>query len=164
MALALAIHHPRRVRRLVLMGSVGVEFELTPGLDAVWGYTPSLAKMRELLDIFAFDRRLVTDELAELRYRAASRPGIAEAFASMFPAPRHPWIKSLAHNEAEIALLQNKTLIVHGREDKVIPTSTSTRLFNLIPNAELHLFGRCGHWTQIEHRDRFNMLVADFLA
>jgi 2-hydroxymuconate-semialdehyde hydrolase len=164
MALALAIHHPKRVRRLVLMGSVGVEFELTPGLDAVWGYTPSLTKMRELLDIFAFDRRLVTDELAELRYRAASRPGIAEAFASMFPAPRQRWITSLAHSETEIARLQNKTLVVHGREDKVIPTSTSMRLFNLIPNAELHLFGGCGHWTQIEHKDRFNMLVANFLT
>jgi 2-hydroxymuconate-semialdehyde hydrolase len=163
MALALAIRYPKRVRRLVLMGSVGVEFALTPGLDAVWGYTPSLIKMRELLDIFAFDRGLVTDELAELRHRAASRPGVAEAFASMFPAPRQRWITTLAHSEAEIATLQNPTLILHGREDKVIPTVTSTRLFDLIPNAELHLFGRCGHWTQIEHKDRFNALLLDFL-
>ena len=70
-ALALAIRHPRRVRRLVLMGSVGVSFPLTEGLDAVWGYTPSLANMRALLDIFAHDRRLVTDELARLRYEAS---------------------------------------------------------------------------------------------
>ena len=32
LALALAIRHPQRVRRLVLMGSVGVPFEITPGL------------------------------------------------------------------------------------------------------------------------------------
>ncbi|MBC7799449.1 MAG: alpha/beta fold hydrolase [Gemmatimonadaceae bacterium] len=163
MALALAIHHPKRVRRMVLMGSVGLEFELTPGLDAVWGYQPSLENMRGLLDIFAYDRKLVTDELAMLRYRAASRPGIAEAFASMFPAPRSQGISALAHDEESIAKLENETLIVHGREDKVIPVSNAQRLFDLIPKAEMHLFGRSGHWTQIEHKDRFNALVANFL-
>src|SRR5574343_1027247 len=57
-ALALAIRHPQRVRRLVLMGSVGVPFELTPELDAAWGYTPSIDNMRKLLDWFAYDRNL----------------------------------------------------------------------------------------------------------
>ncbi len=37
LSLALAIRAPHRVRRLVLMGSVGVPFAITPGLDAVWG-------------------------------------------------------------------------------------------------------------------------------
>ena len=164
MALALAIHHPARVRRLILMGSVGIEFELTPGLDAVWGYESSVENMRRLLDIFAYDRNLVTDELANLRYKAASRPGIAEAFGSMFPAPRQRWITRFAHAENDIANLQNKTLIMHGREDKVIPESNALKLFSLIPNAELHMFGKSGHWTQIEHKDRFNALVQNFLS
>ena len=64
LALALAIRHPERVRRLVLMGSVGVSFPITAGLDRAWGYTPSLANMRQLLDVFAYDRNLVNDELA----------------------------------------------------------------------------------------------------
>ena len=42
LALALAIAAPERVDRLLLMGSVGLEFCLTPGLEAVWGYEPSL--------------------------------------------------------------------------------------------------------------------------
>ena len=164
MALALAVEHPDRVRRLVLMGSTGVEFELTPGLDAVWGYQPSLEYMRGLLDVFAYDRRLVSDELAALRFKAASRPGISEAFAAMFPAPRQRWITALATDEALIAQIAHPTLIVHGREDKVIPAANAGRLFQLIANAELHMFGRSGHWTQIEHKDRFNALVADFLG
>lgn len=73
LALALAIRHPQRVRRLVLMGSAGVHFELTDGLDLAWGYTPSIANMRKLLDVFAYDRNLVTDELAELRYKASTK-------------------------------------------------------------------------------------------
>lgn len=164
LSLALAIRAPQRVRRLVLMGAAGVEFELTPGLDAVWGYTPSLDNMRKLLDIFAFDRGLVTDELARLRYDASIQPGFQEAFSSMFPAPRQRWVASLASPEADIQALPHETLIIHGREDQVLPLSNSIRLNALISRSQLHVFGRCGHWTQIEHAARFAQLVGNFLA
>ena len=163
-ALALAIRHPHRVRRLILMGSVGVPFTLTPGLDAVWGYSPSLTAMKSLLDIFAYDRSLVTDELAELRYEASIRPGFHEAFSSMFPAPRQRWIDALASEEADIRAIQHQTLIMHGREDQIIPLQTSQKLFEWIPKSQLHVFGQCGHWTQIEHAARFSTLVSNFLA
>ncbi|MDD2712565.1 MAG: alpha/beta hydrolase, partial [Simplicispira sp.] len=75
LALALTIRHPQRVRRLVLMGSVGVHFPITKGLDDVWGYTPSFENMRRIMDVFAWDRGLVSDELAQMRYEASNRPG-----------------------------------------------------------------------------------------
>lgn len=163
-ALALAIRHPERVRRLVLMGSVGVSFPITPGLDAVWGYQPSFENMRRIMDVFAYDRALVTDELAELRYQASIRPGFQESFGAMFPAPRQRWVEAMASDERAIAALPNETLIIHGRDDQVIPLDTSLRLHQLINRSQLHVFGRCGHWTQIEHTARFNRLVGDFLA
>lgn len=163
LSLALAIRHPQRVRRLVLMGAAGVDFELTPALDAVWGYQPSFENMRRMMDLFAYDRSLVNDELAELRYRASIRPGFQESFSAMFPAPRQRSIAALASPEAEIAKLPHETLVIHGREDQVIPLSTSLKLSQLIPNAQLHVFGKCGHWTQIEHSVRFARLVTDFL-
>lgn len=164
LALAIAVRHPQRVRRLVLMGSVGVAFPITPGLDAVWGYTPSIANMRALLDIFAFDRRMMTDELAQLRYQASIQPGFQESFAAMFPAPRQRWVDALASREADIRRIAHETLVVHGREDQVIPLSNSLTLANWIPRAQLHVYGQCGHWTQIEHAARFARLVGDFLA
>ncbi|QHS11092.1 alpha/beta fold hydrolase [Sinimarinibacterium sp. NLF-5-8] len=163
LALALAIRHPQRVRRLVLMGSVGVPFTLTPGLDAVWGYTPSLDNMRALLDLFAYDRSRVTDELAELRYQASIQPGFQESFSAMFPAPRQRGVDALASAEADIRALTHETLVIHGREDRVIPLSNALTLADWIVNAQLHVFGRCGHWTQIEHSGRFARLVNDFL-
>jgi 2-hydroxymuconate-semialdehyde hydrolase len=164
LALALAIRHPKRVRRLVLMGSVGVTFPITPGLDAVWGYTPSLDNMRKLLDIFAYDRGLVSDELARLRYEASIRPGFQESFAGMFPAPRQRWVDAMASAEQDIRALPHDTLIVHGREDQVIPLSNSLTLSQWIARSQLHVFGQCGHWTQIEHAARFARLVGNFLA
>lgn len=164
LALALAIRAPNRVRRLVLMGSVGVPFSLTPGLDAVWGYQPSLDNMRSLLDIFVYDRSLVNDELARMRYEASVRPGFHESYAEMFPAPRQRWVDAMASPEADIRALPHETLVIHGREDQVIPLSNSLTLAQWIPNAQLHVFGHCGHWTQIEHNARFNRLVGVFLA
>lgn len=164
LALALAIRHPRRVRRLVLMGSVGVPFTITPGLDAVWGYTPSLDNMRGLLDLFAHDRGLVNDELAQLRYQASIRPGFQESFAAMFPAPRQRWVDAMTSAEADIRAIPHETLIIHGRDDQIIPLSNSLTLAQWIDRSQLHVFGRCGHWTQIEHAARFARLLIDFFA
>lgn len=164
LALALAIHAPERVGKLVLMGSAGVSFPITEGLDAVWGYEPSIENMRALLDIFAFDRALVNDDLAKLRYAASVRPGYHEAFSAMFPAPRQRWVDALASSEHAIRAISHDTLIVHGRDDRVIPLASSLRLLELIERAQLHVFGQCGHWTQIEHAARFNRLVIDHFS
>ena len=164
LSLALAIAHPERVRRLVLMGSVGVPFAITPGLDAVWGYTPSVENMRAIMDYFAFDQGLMSDDLARLRFEASIRPGFQESFAAMFPAPRQRWIEALASAEADIRALPHQALVIHGREDRVIPLATSLTLSSWIQRSQLHVYGQCGHWTQIEHAARFARLVGDFLA
>lgn len=164
LSLAIAIRHPERVRRLVLMGAAGVSFELTPALDAVWGYTPSVENMRALMDTFAFNRDLVNDDLARMRYEASIRPGIQEAYSAMFPAPRQTSIEALASDPKAIAALPHETLIIHGRDDIVVPLANSLRFLELIPRSQLHVFGQCGHWTQIEHAARFSRLLLDFLA
>lgn len=164
LALSVATTVPDRVDRLVLMGAAGVPFEITEGLDRVWGYQPSPAAMRGLLDLFAFDPALATDELAELRYRASVRPGVQESFAAMFPAPRQRWVDALTVPEDRIRALPHQTLVLHGRDDRVIPMANALRLLELIEHSQAHLFGRCGHWTQIEHAEEFNRLVGDFVA
>jgi pimeloyl-ACP methyl ester carboxylesterase len=163
-ALRAASQHPERVDKLVLMGSMGVDFPITEGLERVWGYEPSFENMRGVLDVFAHNRELVPDELAEVRFRASTQPGFQESFAAMFPAPRQRWVEAMRTPDDEIAKLRHKTLVVHGREDKVIPVQTSFDLFKLIDNADLHVFGNCGHWSQIEKSAEFNRLVADFIG
>ena len=164
LALRLAARHPDRVERLVLMGSVGVPFTITDGLDRVWGYEPSVESMKDLIGLFAHSRELVTDELAEVRYRASVEPGFQESFAAMFPAPRQRWVDAMVTPDAEIAALPHRTLVVHGREDRVIPLDNALHLLRTVPDVRLHVFGRCGHWTQIEHAAAFNELVLDFLT
>jgi 2-hydroxymuconate-semialdehyde hydrolase len=164
LSLALAVRYPQRVRRMVLMGSGGQHFKVTPELEALWGYTPSVENMKKIMDIMAYDRTLVTDELAELRYRATIRPGFQERFESVFPPPRQRWSDAQLVSDADLKALTNEVLIIHGRDDRVVPLEVSLQLAQKIDRSQLHVFGRCGHWTQIEHGARFNRLVSDFLA
>jgi 2-hydroxymuconate-semialdehyde hydrolase len=164
LALALAIRHPTRIDRLVLMGSSGLEFDITPGLDAVWGYEPSVENMQGLIQLFAHDQSIMSDDLVRMRYEASIRPGYQESYAGMFPAPRQRHVAALAAPEDALRALDNETLIVHGREDQVIPLDSSIRLNQLIPRSQLHVFGHCGHWTQIEQNARFCRLISDFFA
>lgn len=164
LTLWLALEHPELVDRIVLMGSVGVPFELTPGLDAVWGYEPSVEEMERLLRYFVWDRALLPENLGQLRYEASIAPGAQERWASLFPAPRQRWIDEFALTDAELASLMNKTLVVHGRDDQVIPLETSLRLLTHIDDATLHVFPHTGHWVQIERANEFSELVKSFLA
>lgn len=162
--LRIATQHPDRVGKLVLMGSMGVPFLITEGLERVWGYEPSFENMRKVLDVFAYSRDIVNDELAEVRYRGSIQPGFQESYAAMFPAPRQRWVEAMSIPEDEIRQIPHRTLLVHGREDLVIPLETSLRLLQLIDNADLNVYSHCGHWSMIERSRDFNRAVREFLS
>jgi 2-hydroxymuconate-semialdehyde hydrolase len=165
LALALAVKRPDLVDRMVLMGSSGVPFPITPGLEAVWGYVPGREAMRTLIaEYFAYDASIANDSLVELRYAASMQPGFQESYSRMFPPPRQNGVNDLATPADDIKRIAAQTLLVHGREDKVLPLAVSYELLSLLPNAQLHVFGHCGHWTQIERMPEFNAIVAAFLS
>ena len=82
----------------------------------------------------------------------------------MFPPPRQNGVDDLASSEEEIRALPHEALIIHGREDPIIPLQASQTLAQWLTKSQLHVFGQCGHWTQIEHAERFARLVEDFLT
>ncbi len=164
LTLALTARHPERVDRFVLMGAAGVDFEVTPGLDAVWGYEPSVENMRKMAMTFAYDTSIITDDLVKSRYEASIRTGFHETYSQMFAAPRQRHAKALATPEADIRKITQRALVIHGRDDQIVPLSNSLKLHSLLKHSDLHVFGECGHWTQIERKNQFLSLVMDFFA
>jgi pimeloyl-ACP methyl ester carboxylesterase len=164
-ALSLAATRPAAVRRIVLMGSMGVAMALPRGLDTVWGYTPGMAQMREVIGLFAHDRGLITDELVEMRYQASLSPRVRDSWQAMFPGPRQRWVDDLALSGAELAAIAIPVLMVHGRDDRVVPWRVSSaQLLDLLPDSRLHVLSGCGHWTMIEKTADFLAVVQPFLA
>jgi 2-hydroxymuconate-semialdehyde hydrolase len=163
LALQIANKRPDLVDKMVLMGAAGLPFTVTYGLDKVWGYEPSVENMKRLLEIFAYDQEFATDELALLRYEASIQSGLQEEFSKMFAEPRQEKLNQLALPEEQIRKINNQVLLIHGKEDIVVPyKETSLRLLELLPNSELHVFSKCGHWTQIEKKDEFAQLCENF--
>jgi pimeloyl-ACP methyl ester carboxylesterase len=163
-ALQMAIDCPDRITKMVLMGAPGVGMTLTDGLAALRAYEPSHDAMRDLLrNYFAVDPAMITDELVAIRYEASIADGAYEAYRGMFLDPRHAG-SELGITEDEVRAIAIPTLLVHGREDKVVPVQVSVTMLGLLPNADLHVFSSCGHWTQIERADEFSALVSAYLA
>jgi 2-hydroxymuconate-semialdehyde hydrolase/2-hydroxy-6-oxo-octa-2,4-dienoate hydrolase len=163
-ALQMATDQAARISRMVLMGSPGVGMTPTEGLAALRAYEPSHDTMRALLrNYFAVNPALITDELVAIRYEASIADGAYEAYRAMFFDPRHKG-SELGITEDEVRVISTPALLIHGREDKVVPMSVSVTMLGLLPNADLHVFSHCGHWTQIERADEFSALVTEFLG
>jgi pimeloyl-ACP methyl ester carboxylesterase len=163
-ALQMATDRPDRVTKMVLMGAPGVGMTPTEGLAALRAYQPSHNAMRDLLrNYFAVDPAMITDDLVAIRYEASIADGAYEAYRAMFFDPRHAG-SELGISAEEVRAIATPALLVHGREDKVVPMQVSVTMLGLLPNADLHVFSACGHWTQIERADEFSALVADYLA
>ncbi|MGA7468318.1 alpha/beta fold hydrolase [Mycobacterium sp.] len=163
-ALQMATDCPDRITKMVLMGAPGVGMTLTDGLTALRAYEPSHDAMRDLLrNYFAVDPAMITDELVAIRYEASIADGAYDAYRAMFFDPRHTG-SQLGITEDEVRAIATPALLVHGREDRVVPMQVSVTMLGLLPNADLHVFSACGHWTQIERADEFSALVADYLA
>ncbi len=165
LSVGLAVFDPKRVDRLVLLGTPAGEFEQTPGLRSAWEYEPSPENMEKTMRLFPFDQSIITPEMVQSRYEASARPGAQDALRKLLPKPNAEgptMVKGFP--EAAIARIEARTLVLHGREDRVVPPACGQLLARAIPQADLHLFGQCGHWVQTERRADFLHLVANFCA
>src|SRR5699024_6439171 len=160
-----AYRRPDLVKKMILMGTVGIQHQLSHGLDRVWGYEPAIENMRELIQLFSYDQDAAkNEELVRMRYESSMEPETRDAFAEMFFDARQERLDELSLANSSIKEITTETLLFHGLNDQVIPfEATSYQLIQLLPHAELHLFNECGHWTQIEKTSPFINHVLAFL-
>ena len=170
-AVRFALTYPERAGRLVLMGPGGLSLNVfapdpTEGVKrlAEFGAGPSREKMAAFLRTLVFDQRLVTDELIDERFAAASDPDSLRAMASMGASFFDPasYEQGLLWREAH--RLRHRVLLIWGREDRVNPLDGALIALKQLRRAQLHVFGGCGHWAQLEKFDEFNELSLRFLA
>jgi len=171
-AVRFALDFPDRVGRLVLMGPGGLTLNVlapdpTEGVRRLIEFTappgPSRDKMAAFLRVMVHDQRLITDELIDERYAAATDPaalaGMAAMGASFFgPHAEDGMLWREAHR------LRQEVLLIWGREDRVNPLDGALIALKQLRRAQLHVFGGCGHWAQLEKFDEFNELSLRFLA
>jgi pimeloyl-ACP methyl ester carboxylesterase len=163
-ALKLAVDHPARVDKLVVIGSgvikAGSIFQPMPleGIRNIANYYkdsgPSVAKMRQLLESLVSNRSLVSDELVQERFEASIDPELIALAKHGAPGTEDLYF--------DLLKVKAKTLIVWGQDDRAGALDVGLFMLRRLADARLHIFPRCGHWAHVEHRDEFNHEVLNF--
>ncbi len=166
-ALHLASRYPTRVRRLALVGSLGAPFTMTPKLDAVWGFysAPSIEKMTDMMSWFRYEPIGPSNHpssIAGTRSEMAMDPDVRRSYEAMFPTPRQRHVDECAVPAEALSRITHPCAIIHGRDDAIVPLKTSLYLLRKLPDAQLHIYGRCGHWAHIERPDDFHDVLLKF--
>jgi 4,5:9,10-diseco-3-hydroxy-5,9,17-trioxoandrosta-1(10),2-diene-4-oate hydrolase len=131
-----------------------MEFGAPPG--------PTREKMAAFLRTLVYDQSLVTEELIEDRFAAATNPD-TDGLGAMQRANRNPAFTQAGELWREASRIEHEVLITWGREDRVQPLDGAFLGFRLLQNARLYVFPKCGHWAQIEQRAEFERVTTDFL-
>lgn len=167
-AMMYTLLQPARVGKLVLMGGgtggaspfMPMPTEGIKLLNALYR-EPTIENLKRMMTVFVHDPSAITDELYQLRLdnMLARREHLVNFVKSQELNP-----KQYPDVSARLGEVTQPVLVIWGRDDRFVPLDAGLRLVAGLPNADLHVFGRCGHWAQWEHADRFNRMVVDFLA
>lgn len=167
-AVAFALANPARVGKLVLMGGgTGGPSQFVPmpteGIKLLQGLyrEPTIDNLKKMMAVFVFDSSSLTDELyqARLDNMMARRDHLENFVKSLAANP-----KQFTDYGPRLGEVTAPALVIWGRDDRFVPMDVGLRLLWGMPNAELHIFNRCGHWAQWEHAAKFNRMVLDFLG
>jgi pimeloyl-ACP methyl ester carboxylesterase len=163
-ALKLGLDFPNRVNRLAIIGSGATTPIFAPhpveGVKMIARYYkgtgPTKEKLRELLETIVYDASFLTDQILEERFRASTDPETVELFARrQGEIPRE-------NLGSDLPKLKAKLLVIWGLDDRFGALDVGLQITRLVPDAQMHIFSKCGHWAQVEHADAFNRLVSDF--
>jgi 4,5:9,10-diseco-3-hydroxy-5,9,17-trioxoandrosta-1(10),2-diene-4-oate hydrolase len=171
---------PARASRLVLLGPAGVCYPIfSPSgrIHSALGErssavlrNPTPETMRAFLDEMVYDRSMITDAVIAERLEALAslndREDPGSPIFSMWLEAKDRVVK---FNPADFESwrdchrVSTPTLLIWGRDDHFNPVDGALYPLRYMPNAQLHIFGRCGHWAQVEHWRDFDAAVLAFL-
>jgi len=160
-AIGVSIARPDLVRRLVLMGSAGLNTKLHADLMPVINYDFTREGMVRLIRALVNDNFVIDDALVSYRYALATDPDTRRAYTAMMG-----WIREqggLAYDAETLRRVKVPTLVVNGKMDKVVPLENAYTFLSLIDRSWGYIIPDCGHWAMIEHPRDFASATLNFI-
>ena len=169
-ALKLAKQDPRRLSHLILIDTVSYPQKLPgvirmlrlPLLGPLGLYLiPDRIKVRRMLEKIYFDDSKITPEDVEAYATPLSFPGAKYALLQTARQLIPDHMDELISMYPQIDV---PTLIVWGREDKIIPLENGVRLNRALKNSQLVIIDRCGHDPHEERPEAAITVIRKFLG
>jgi 2-hydroxy-6-oxo-6-(2'-aminophenyl)hexa-2,4-dienoate hydrolase len=160
-AIGVSIARPDLVRRLVLMGSAGLNTKLHADLMPVINYDFTREGMVRLIRALVNDNFVIDDALVSYRYALATDPDTRRAYTAMMG-----WIRDqggLAYDADTLRRVKVPTLVVNFKMDKVVPLENAYTFLTLIDRSWGYIIPDCGHWAMIEHPRDFASAALNFI-
>ncbi len=161
-AMGVAVERPDLVDKLVLMGSAGIRAPISDSLKSILNYDFTVPGMERIVRALTHPDFVPDQAVIEYRHRLSSRPETRAAYGAIMQWQRDQG--GFFYPEEYIQRIKQRTLVVNGKDDKVVPLSSGFRLLELIENASGHFIPRCGHWAMIERPVEFLRATLGFLA
>lgn len=168
-AVKLAAAHPDRVTRLVLNTCGGLTADPAVmtrlrdlSIKAVASATCETVRTR--LEWLMHDKKTVTDDLVESRYRIYTQPGFVKAMEHIMCLQIMDIRQRNLLTEEDLRRIKAPTLVIWTSHDPTGAVEVGERLARTIADATLVVMQNCGHWPQFEDAPLFNRLTLDFLA
>ncbi|YAF96992.1 MAG: alpha/beta fold hydrolase [Nodularia sp. CChRGM 3473] len=172
-ALQFALMFPRQLAKLVLVDSFGLGQEIAFGLClaslplVLRFLRPSRRMLAPMLKMNLHNSTLIPEEWMEIRYSIFALPHrqralarLAQANLNLFGVRRSVFSPIIE----QLPRIKTPTLIIWGKQDRILPVSHAYVAAQALPNHHLHIFDPCGHHPHLECPDDFNALVLGFLA
>jgi pimeloyl-ACP methyl ester carboxylesterase len=163
-AIELALSYPTWTRALVLAAPAGGFGRSVRALRWAIGAAARPPVLRVALP-WALDRCVYDSTLAPCaeRRRILAERLAHEDYPSFARAVTRSLVGSIATGRQPLDRLSQPTLVVWGREDRLVAFSGSRQLLRVVPHARLAVLDRCGHLPMLEQPKQFNRAIADFL-
>ena len=169
LAIRLSEQDPARLSQLVLIASGGYEEYLPRSLKllrSILGVlivylSPSKLAAKFVLRACFYDRKKITQEQVQAYAVPISSPGGRHALLQTAKQCIPPNIDEIL---AKLKTIIVPTLILSGREDRVVPFKVAELLHEAIPNSILQVIEQCGHIPQEEKPDETIARISKFLA
>ncbi|MER5430110.1 alpha/beta hydrolase [Streptomyces sp. NPDC002588] len=159
-SLGVAMRRPDLVENLVLMGSAGMPGPTSPALAPLVEYDFTVEGMRRIIAALANPHFTATEDQVRYRHELSARPATRAAYTAMMV-----WVRehSLAYTTEQIAQVKTRTLVVHGKDDLVVPVTQAYEFLDLLENSSGYVIPNCRHWAMIEYPELFSAVTLAFL-
>ncbi|MBT27626.1 MAG: alpha/beta hydrolase [Flavobacteriaceae bacterium] len=145
---------PKLVKGLVLTGSSGLyENSMGDSYPKREDYNFIKKKTQEVFYRPEIATKEIVDEIFET---VNDRNKLIKILAMAKSAIRH-------NMSSDLPKITNETAIIWGKNDTVTPPNVGKEFNNLIPNSEIFWIDKCGHAPMMEHPQKFNKILFDWL-